>query len=82
MAEDEQIGAMMAENLNLKDIVAEQNETVSELRQQLLELNERLAALQSTNKGTEHVRSKDRDTFQAQPMLPSGGCSNLRNLNS
>jgi len=55
MADDEQIGTMMAENLNLKDLVSEQNETISELRQQLSELNERLSTMQTPNMGTEHV---------------------------
>jgi uncharacterized coiled-coil protein SlyX len=40
---------MMAENVTLKDLVAEQNETQNLLRQQLADLTETLQTLQGSN---------------------------------
>jgi predicted RNase H-like nuclease (RuvC/YqgF family) len=43
MADEEEFGSLLAENLSLKEIIAEQNETMSQLREHLATLNERLS---------------------------------------
>lgn len=57
MAEDEEIGAMMAENLTLKDLNAELNENQAQLKQQLQELTEQLASLRDSANTSGGVRS-------------------------
>lgn len=69
MADEEEIGAMMSENITLKDIIAEQNETQNQLRQQLADLTEALNALQSPNTQVASVRMNFCDSFQRCLLL-------------
>lgn len=55
MADEEEFGAMMAENLTLKEVVSEQNETLAQLREQMTTLNERLASFSVAGEDTTQV---------------------------